>query len=270
MHTANGHFYQVPTGVVYPSVTGKLGYVKDESIQNFAMNEALRYIEEHMHEVIVNGKIDMMKAIDLFVEAKKTPSGMLHAAADIGTRIHDRREEFFQRWIDQGAPAPLRPDIHDFCRIDDDKRIHAGMLGLDKFVREYKYIPIRTEVMVYSDKHQVAGMLDDIGIMWHKPKGARKGKWMLTLMDLKTSNQMKAHYWLQVAMYHLMFEDLTGLKPQLDVILKLNKDLPEFKLEYLKNIRVLKAGVKSVLKTASVMEHIKSARKNQGKTVITI
>lgn len=268
-HTDKGHFYEVPSGRVYPSVTGKLGHVKDESIQNFAMNEALRFVSEHMHETIVDGKVDMMKAIDMLDLASKAPRGILYDAGDIGTAIHDRRERYFQKWIDSEEITTVRPNILDYIYLNEDPRIHAGMLGLEEFLKKTMYIPIRTEVMVYSDKYQVAGMLDDIGVMWHEPKG-KKGRWVLALMDVKTSNQMKAHYWLQVAMYHMMFRDLSRLVPDYNFILKLNKDRPDYKTEELKNMRRLVAGAKSVLKTAETMEFIKASRKDAGKTVIKI
>jgi hypothetical protein len=261
-HTERGHFYQVPSSGVYPSVTGKLGHVKDESIQNFAMNTALQYVSDNMHTVIKDGKIDMMGAIDMLADAAKAPTGLLHAAGDIGTAIHDRREEYFQAWIDSDKLE--RPVIRDFLHDGDDSRLVSCILGFDKFLTENTYIPIRCEVMVYSDEHKVAGMLDDIGLMMYK------GKWVLTLMDLKTSNQMKAHYWLQVAMYNMMFSELTGLIPDRNIILKVNKDYPDYKVEELQGIDKLVEGAKSVLKTAETMEFIKGARKDIGKTVIKI
>lgn len=259
-HSNGGHFYQVPLGGIYPSVTGKLGHVKDESIKNFAMNEALRYVSEHLHEVLIDGKIDMMRAIDLLDQAAKAPTGLLHTAGDIGTSIHDGREKYFQDWIDTGK----RPDIKDYILDTHHPIYKAGLLGLGKFLDETGYMPIRCEVMVYSDEHKVAGMLDDIGVMWYE------GKWQLTLMDLKTSNQMKAHYWLQVAMYNMMFTQLTGLVPDRNIIVKVNKDYPDYKVEELQDIERLKEGVRAVLKTAETMEFIKEARKDLGKTVIKI
>ena len=250
----------MPSGGVYPSVTGKLGYVKDESIQNFAMNEALRYVGEHLHETIVDGKVDMMKAIDLIAEAEKAPTGLLHAAGDIGTRIHDGREKYFQDWIDTGK----RPAISDYVRDSHDPTYKAGMLGVDKFLDETGYMPIRCEVMVYSDEYEVAGMLDDIGVMWHDDQ------WKLTLMDVKTSNQMKAHYWLQVAMYQMMFSELTGLEPERSIICKVSKDYPSYTLEELQDVDRLKEGVRAVLKVADTMQFIKESRKDAGKTVIKI
>lgn len=263
MHTAEGHFYRAPSGNTYPSVTGKLGAVKDESIQNWNMNEALRFVEQNLFKVIEDGKVNVSKAMDLFAEAQKVPRGLLYEAGDIGTKVHDRREKYFQAWIDSGETV-TRPSIQDFINKDDDPRIAAGMLGLEKFLNDTGYIPIRTEVMVYSDKYQVGGMLDDIGLM-------RNGKnWQLTLMDVKTSNQMKAHYWLQVALYHMMFRDITGIRPEHNIILKLNKDLPEYKIEVIEDMRRVVAGAKHVLDVYDTMEFIKGKRKNNGKTVVKI
>lgn len=263
-HTGDGHFYGVPSGGVYPSVTGKLSTVKDESIQNWNMNEALKFVEQNLARVVVNGEIHIPSAIDLFAEAQRVPKGLLQKAGDIGTQVHDRREKYFQAWIDSGKITNGRPDIHEFMNDGDDPRLHAGMLALDKFLNDTGYIPIRTEVMVYSDKYKVAGMLDDIGIIKHN------GYWKLALMDLKTSNQMKAHYWLQVALYHMMFKDLTGLRPEVNFILKVSKDFPGYQLEYIHSIHKVVAGVKNVLKVAETMDFIKSKRKNNGKTVVKI
>jgi hypothetical protein len=264
-HTADGHFYGVPSGGVYPSVTGKLNAVKDESIQNWSMNQALQYVQDHMPEVIrKDGSIDLIKAADMFDAAGKEPRLQLRAAGDIGTQVHDRREKLFQDWIDSDRISDGRPDIRDYIKNDDDPRLIAGMLAIDKFLEDTKYIPIRTEVMVYSDKFQVAGMLDDVGMMQHN------GRWKLSIIDLKTSNQMKAHYWLQVALYTMMFRDITGVRPEHHAILKVHKERPEYKLEEITNMRSVIAGAKSVLKVYDVMQFIKSQRKNAGKTVIKI
>lgn len=263
-HTADGHFYGTPSGNVYPSVTGKLSTVKDESIQNWNMNEALRFVEQNLPRLIKDGQIHIPSAIDLFAEAQRVPKGLLHAAGDIGTKVHDRREKYFQAWIDSGKITDWRPDVREFYDDSDDPRLICGMLGLEKFLNDTGYIPIRTEVMVYSDRYKVAGMLDDIGVIRHN------GYWKLALMDVKTSNQMKAHYWLQVALYHMMFKDLVGVKPDVNFILKLKKDVPEYDIEYIHNITKVVAGAKNVLKVADTMDFIKSKRKNNGKTVVKL
>lgn len=262
-HTADGHFYGVPSGAVYPSVTGKLNAVKDESIQSWSVNQAVSYIENNLPATVVDGKVHLVRAAELFDAAKKEPRVQLRAAGDIGTQVHDRREQYFQHWIDSDV-IDTRPHMSLFMRPDDDPRLTAGLLALDKFLNDTGYIPIRTEVMVYSNKYKVAGMLDDIGLM-------RNGKnWSLTLLDLKTSNQMKAHYWLQVALYNMMFKDITGLKPHHNIILKVSKDLPEYKIEEISEMHRVIAGAKHVLQVYDTMEFIKAKRKNIGKTVVKI
>lgn len=265
-HTADGHFYGVPSGAVYPSVTGKLGAVKDESIQNWAMNEALRHVQENLPSIIgLDGKIDMIRAIDLIEMAKATPRILLKEAGDIGTMIHDRREKYFQDWIDSGALYEDRPDISLYYdRDNDDSRLIAGMLGIERFVTAHRYIPIRTEVMVYSNQFKVAGMLDDIGIL------DIRNRRRLALIDLKTSNQFKAHYWLQVALYYLMFYENTGIKPSYVGILKVDKNMPKYSIETVKDMNKMMKAARSVLRVYDFMEEIKQMRKNVGKKVIKI
>jgi len=266
-HTDAGHFYAIydkadgTHSAVYESVSKKINAVKDESIQNFSMNEALRTVEAGLGGIVVNGQIDLMKATDLLFKAKHSARDVMRNAGAIGTAIHDRREEYMQDWIDLNT-IEQRPDINDYIRPDDDPRLVAGMNGLEKFIIENRYVPIRTEVMVYSHTFKTAGMLDDIGIMFKKNR-KRGGNWRFVLMDLKTSNQFKAHYWLQVAMYYLMFLENTGLKPDDSLILKVFKDRPVYKLEYLKKMPRLVAGVKNVFKVEELMKFIKLERKTK-------
>jgi hypothetical protein len=132
-HTEEGHFYGVPSGKVYPSVTGVISYVKDQSIQQFDMNEALRYVEKHLHSCVSDGDLDYMKVMDVLYEAKKAPRGVLMDAADIGTKIHDRREKYYQAWIDSG----VRPEISTFYSMTtDDFRLISAMRALSKFCDE--------------------------------------------------------------------------------------------------------------------------------------
>lgn len=278
-HTDEGHFYGVPSGNVYPSVTGIIGYVKDPSIQQFDMNEALRYVESHIHEVVVDGELDMFKAMDLLHEAKKAPKGVLMDAADIGTKIHDRREKYYQDWID----TDVRPNIEDYYDVNqDDVRLVSAMRALNKFCDEHEYIPIRCEMLVYSDKFQIAGTLDDLGMvntilrkgdkkcqhdMFYNEYESRcmkcdlKRVWQVCLTDLKSSNQFKDSYFLQVALYQMMFVDLTGIKPKRNFILKTSKTDGHYKIEELKKMPSLIANAKRVIMAAQAMNKVKEIRK---------
>jgi hypothetical protein len=278
-HTGDGHFYQVPGGNVYPSVTGVISVIKDRSIQNFDMNEAMRYVEANIQKCVVDGKLDMMETIDLLHNAKKASRNILKDAGDIGTQIHDRREEYFQDWIDTEA----RPPISDYIKEDDDPRLKSAMRALNVFCDETEYIPIRTEVMVYSDKYGLAGMLDDIGII---NTLVRKGdskcqhtnifydgfktrcmdcdmkkEWQVCMMDLKSSNQFKDSYYYQVSIYYMMFEALTGIKTDRNFILKVSKDNGKYKTEELTNMRSLVSGAKKIIAAADAVDKVKDLRK---------
>jgi len=278
-HTEAGHFYQVDKGHgLYPSVTGILGQIKDPSIQLFQMNEALRYVEKNILTCIKDGDVDLIAVIDMLHNAKKAPRGVLKDAGDIGTKIHDRREEYFQDWIDCGQ----RPVIGDYIQGEDDPRMKSAMRGLNKFCDESEYIPIRTEVMVYSNRYQIAGMLDDIGMVNTVVReGDRKCKhrlvytgmetrcfdcdlkrqWHVALCDLKSSNQFKDSYFFQVAMYHMMFEELTGVNIERDFILKVSKQYGTYSIEDLKTIRRLIGGAKKIIASTKAVDYVRGLRK---------
>jgi hypothetical protein len=286
-HTHEGHFYGVPSGGVYPSVTGVISYVKDPSIQLFDMNEALRYVEAHLHHCVTDGDLDYMKVIDMLHEAKKAPRGVLMDAADIGSQIHDRREKYYQDWI----YSSKRPDITQYYDIDkDDQRLVSAMRALGKFCDEEGYVPIRTELLVYSDKYKLAGTLDDIGMVntWLR-KGDKKcqhnyiydglvtrcdkcdmkRQWQFCMKDLKSSNQFKDSYYFQVALYNFMFMKLTGLRTQRNFILKVDKTSGVWKTEELKNMPQLIAGAKKIIMAADAVEKIRGMRQqsNAKKTI---
>ena len=281
-HTGRGHFYQVPNGKVYPSVTGIISIVKDESIQEFDKNEALRYVEAHVHTCVVNGTLDYLKVMDMLHNAKKASRGVLMDAADIGTQIHDRREKYYQDWIYAGADK--RPSIESYYDVNqDDSRLVSAMRALGKFCDEHEYIPIRCEMLVYSDKYELAGTLDDLGMVntvtrpgkkdcvheyWYDELNTRcikcdqKKEWQLALTDLKSSNQFKDSYFLQVAIYQMMFVTLTGVKPKRNFILKTSKTDGKYKLEELKKMPSLISNAKRIIMAAKAMSNVKILRKD--------
>jgi len=280
-HTGAGHFYGVPSGGVYPSVTGVLGAFKDPSIQAFDMNEALRYVEANIPNTVKDGKFDLLAVADMLYKAKTASRGIFMDAADIGTQIHDRREEYYQDWIDAGVWN--RPAIGDYYDLDkDDVRLISAIRALGTFCDEHQYIPIRCEMLVYSDKYKLAGTLDDLGMvntiirkgekncthkMIHEGLNSRcfncdhKRVWQLALTDLKSSNQFKDSYFLQVAIYQMMFVQLTGIKPKRNFILKTNKEGGKYQLEELKKMPSLISAAKHVIMASGAIAKVKRIRK---------
>ena len=127
------------------------------------------------------------------------------------------------------------------------------MRALNKFCDDTGYIPVATELLLWSEKLGVAGTLDDLGII--------DGK--LVLCDLKSSNQFRDTYFLQVAMYYQMLVERTGLRPRECFILKVSKENGTYELEYLKNMRKLVSYAKAVIKIDDGLQFIKNSRKRQ-------
>lgn len=302
-HTEKGHFYEIRDAyvkdvlkresVTYPSVTGKLQVLKDPSIANFKMNRACDYIFANF------SKMNEENLMDYLTEAKEAGTLIFEEAGHIGTMIHDCREEYFREWIKRGIKPSY--DAVDYVPKDQyDTRAVSSLRALDQFIKETGYTPVACELFVYSHKWETAGTLDDLGIMrW--PFSGREGdvkcnheliynsntnvghcltcslkyRMSFVLMDVKTSNQFKDHYFFQVGMYYDMLKQLikvagVDLKIGHTFILKLSKEDGRYKIEDLQSPSQIATYSKAMLRTAKGVEIIKNRRKDNQKTVIEI
>lgn len=307
-HSENGHFYEVIDGLfttppIYPSVTGKLQVLKDESISNFKMNRAIEYVFGN-YKAFDDSNI--MEHLD---KAANVSGGILEDAGDIGRRVHDYRERIFKDWLAKG----VRPtDFLSFIPPEDvDVRAVSAIRALQKFVEERDYTPIACELLVYSHKLKTAGTLDDLGLLRNVIRAGddpkcdhmadtlfpdRQGvvrascvinsgngkhtcvkcnyqfRYELVLIDIKTSNQLKDHYFFQVCLYWKMFWQLMGRDwmPERCVIVKLSKTDGTYKIEDLKRPARLAQYASFMIKTNEGIDFIKSLRKDNQRTVVTI
>ncbi len=302
-HSEKGHFYEVTEGVfpVYPSVTGKIQVLKDEGLINYKMNRAVDYFRNYLFGLTnLPSMVEIDEACD---KASRVSQDILLDAGDIGTRIHNLRQVIFEHWIETGE----RPkDFLSFVPVDEeDVRVTSALRALQKFCEEKDYIPVVCELLVYSHKLGVAGTLDDLGLMrqvLHEGdsqglcdhlgselfSGERinscmadqKGRFTclrcgyqyryeFVLMDLKTSNQFKDHYFFQVALYWWMFWQLLGVayKPERCFILKVSKEDGRYQIEDLKMPSKLAEYCRAMIKTNEGIGFIKSLRKDNQKAV---
>lgn len=288
-HTEEGHFYRVNSKdhgkPLYPSVTAKLQVLKDEGLANWKMNQALQYVSEHYL------KFTEQNIMEHLGKAEQLPADIFHDAGDIGTTIHDARQVIFTQWIKTGK----RPtDFPSFVTEDKkDIRAESALAALEKFCIKKNYVPIATELMVYSHKWGTAGTLDDLGLMWvEERKGSpdceheiiesttsnldrcvkceAKYRWTFVLLDLKTSNRFKDHYFFQVAMYCKMIHFITNLRPEKCFILKVSKEDRDYKLEELKRPAKIAQYANHLLKVHEGVDFIKSLRKDNQRNVIKI
>jgi len=288
-HNERGHFYRVNDEQagrpLYPSVTGKLQVLKDEGLANWKMGQALQYVFQHFKEFT---DANIMEHIDA---AERVPADIFEDAGDIGTIIHDARQAIYTEWIATG----VRPvDFPSFVPQDrQDIRATSALAALETFCIERSYVPVMTEMMVYSHKWKTAGTLDDLGLMRVEMRRGdpacehdifigqnhnfdrclkcdAKWRWTLALLDLKTSNRFKDHYFFQVAMYYAMLVTLTGVKPERSYILKTSKEDRTYKLEELKRPAKIAQYANHLLKTHEGLDFIKSLRKDNQRNVITL
>lgn len=286
-HTDRGHFYRIMTpdekgnvGNVYPSVTGKLQILKDESLINYKKNQVITYIFKNFSKLT---EANLMEHLSL---AERVPEDILADASDIGRQIHDTREEIFKAWMASG----VRPeDFTSFIKPDMvDVRLRSAIRALQSFCIDHDYRPIATELFVYNHKLKVAGTLDDIGFLrkvliegdpqckhdyFHKGQSLicfncdRKVRDIFVLMDLKSSNQFKDHYFFQVGLYYWMLFKLLGIRPEECFILKLSKEDGTYKIENLKKPAMLASYARSMLRTNDAIAYIRSLRKDNQKNV---
>jgi hypothetical protein len=256
-HTEKAHFYEVPrVGATYPSVTGKLQALKDEGLINYKMNRALEYVSSHREEMV-----DPERAMQVLDEASKESDVVLRDAGEIGTIIHDAREAYFAEWIKTGE----RPqgDLKRFIRTGvTDRRAISGLRGVERFAIECKYQPIASELYVYDEEWETAGSLDDVGLIGDAET--------FVLLDLKSSNRFKAHYFFQVSMYWRMFGKLTGIWPERALILKSSKEDGTYKLEELRDLPRLVEYAGHLIKVNEGLSFIEAMRKDNQKNVISV
>lgn len=298
-HTVDRHYYEVRegdlinepvqnadgtpniVGPVYPSVTGKLQILKDEGLMNWKMNQAINHVFTHYKSYTDENIMQMLE------DAKNVSGGIFKDAGAVGTRIHDYREKIFVAWLQSGEkPA----DFLSFIPEDEvDFRCHSAIRALQAFVNDYDYEPVACELLVYNHEFKVAGTLDDIGLMrqyerrgaegcahevvvdkrgWHRcMKCDAKWRKQFVLLDLKSSNAFKDHYFFQVSIYHWFFKKLMGITPERDFILKVSKDDGTYKIEDLKYPARIAQYARAMLKTNEGIEFIKSLRTDNQKVV---
>ena len=302
-HNEDGHWYRVirdkavanvvgvsnDTNPLYPSVTGKLQCLKDDGLANYKMNRALDYIFAHFSEFTPE---NVMEHIDI---ASRQSADILTDAGDIGTLVHDTREKIFSQWIESG----VRPvNFPGFLTEDrQDVRAISCLAALEQFCIDKGYVPVMAEMMVYSHEMKTAGTLDDLGLMRVEMRDGDKActhgdgayilkredqnvdrcarcgakwKWAFVLVDLKTSNRFKDHYFFQVALYYDMIRKITGLTPEKCFILKLSKEDRTYKMEDLKAPKRLAQYSKYIIKTNEGLDFISGLRKDNQRTVVRI
>jgi len=191
------HKFWDEEGNLIPSVTTFTGIIdKSSALINWAVNLTKQYLLAK----IENG--EQITTLDI-EEATKEHRRIKEEAADIGTQIH----EWVSCWIKGEKPE-----------IPEDDRIRNGITAFLQFQKDQKVKWLESEMIIYSQKHGFAGVLDAIG---------KTGK-KLVLFDFKSSNGIYPEHALQTAAYQIAYEEMTGKKIDYRVIVRFGKDTGDF------------------------------------------
>ena len=242
------HTYHDPvTGATYVSVTTRLHVLDNPELRNWRLNRGLEYIYEHSHEITSENKNEVFKA------AREYPEKLFREAGNRGGVIHSYIERYFSQWVATGQ----KPNILSLCTQDKDYAVWSALRSAETWVEQVGFTPLVSELKVWSEKYQVAGTVDAIGVANER----------IILCDWKTSTQLRTGYWIQVGAYWGMFKELVHLTPKACPIIRLDKEHGIPKVEEVQNPQKRWKEFRRVCEVYDAIQEINRLRKPKKETV---
>lgn len=263
-HDEFGHHYRhTPTNLLFDSVTTKTSVLNEggKKLQIWSARLAVERLTERLlvtPHVLDTSKPEHSQTLETYQkEAIMVHQDKFEDAGGIGTIGHGYIEDYLKDWIAIG----VRPekDITKYIKPDEDHRAWAIARSAESFMNDFYLIPIASELFVASVKYRFAGTLDGLAMVilnagnckQQVMVGETRHEWMhastrnpykmicrhcnkeatykFTLIDWKTSNSIdKVAYVLQVSAYWEALKEMTGLKPEELIIIKLNKEQAKY------------------------------------------
>jgi hypothetical protein len=247
-HTEYEHFYEdTVDGQIYASVTAKTGILDKQHLKQWAANKAVESLVEFLETHSDYEPMELARAIE---DAKYAHKKHLSQAADWGSAAHDLVDNYVSWWMNGVKPKSMK----EIAPADIAPESLCAALGAEKFFKDYTCFPIVSEKKILSKKYGYAGTLDGLYLIgqvykeqdgdktcdhdwWEKgedkiwcEKCGRVEELVLTLLDLKTSNQImdKRDYGWQVACYGKTLTEMVGIKPKQYWILQILKNKPDY------------------------------------------
>lgn len=247
-HDAQGHHYiYTPTQMRCDSVTTQSGILDMPHLKKWAANEAVKFIDKNWSIITPENKADMFQAA-IFAH-----QDLFEDSGQVGTAGHNVIERYLKQWI---ATNNKPGDIRAFIGGLNDTRATAISRSAEMFFNDFEIIPLASELLVFSQKFKFGGTLDALAMIGKTiEKGmqtlpgmepckheaqliisnsgrickcmacGRKVQYFFALLDFKTSNSIiKPEYPMQVSAYWQGLYEMTGLRPEMLIIIQLNKD----------------------------------------------
>lgn len=261
-HSEQGHFYRhVPTNLLLGSVTTKTSVLNEggKQLQKWAARLAVERLIERLlvtPHVLNTSQPEHAQTLETYQkEAILVHQDKFEDAGGIGTIGHGYIEDYLKDWIATGVKP--EKDISKYIKENEDSRAWAIARSAELFINDFYLIPIASELFVASVKYEFAGTLDGLALVIigagdcsGNPSSTRH-EWMnastknpykmicrhcnkeatykFALIDWKTSNSIdKVGYVLQVSAYWEALREMTGLKPEELIIIKLNKEQAKY------------------------------------------
>ena len=141
------------------------------------------------------------------------PAQVMERARNLGTAVHSACELFDRQDLDFDA---LDPNIKPYLSAWQDFNEQ----------NDFQVVGEHIERAIYSKRHWFAGRPDRIGVINEKA----------TIIDIKTSKKVYVQNYLQLAAYHLAYEEL--YKPDYDVLCAVVLLCPDgkYKISYVEDL----------------------------------
>ena len=196
------HIFTDKNGKRVESVTSFTGVIDKPFLVPWAVKLSREFLIEKLNKGV---KITE----ELIAEAANQHNIKREAGADIGTEIH--------KWIAQWIAGKGKKRIE----IPKDPKARNGITAFMDFQDKHKVKWIESEKIVYSKKHNYAGILDAVG---------KIGK-DLVLIDFKSSNGLYPEFAFQAAGYQIAYEEEAKKKIGYKIIVGFGKETGEFQIK---------------------------------------
>lgn len=204
------HMYRVNgrTGIL--SATAVTGTINKPALLYWAVKMMKESLMEFLSQHKKYSDDQLMIAID---EASKAHTKKKEAEATSGSLVHKFAEDYINYQLKVIKEKP---------EIPKDERVANGALAFLRWVDEHKVKFIASELLVYSKKHDYAGLMDCKFTM-----GSEKHQ-VAHCGDFKTSSGVWDEYLFQVAGYQEADAEESKEEYGDAYILRLDKDTGEF------------------------------------------
>lgn len=172
--------------------------------------------------------------VQIVDEAKKAHKEKFEDASDVGTAAHQWIEDSIKVAIEFNAG--IVEEMNE-VRPADERAVNCG-LAAHKWMLSHNVRWICTEKKIYSRKHKYAGTMDGKALVDSCsnpiccPRLFQDEK---SLIDWKSSNNLRTEYLYQTASYQAADQEETGEKIDSRWVLRLGKELGDFEAWYERN-----------------------------------